>query len=984
MELILQTGLEHQQIPVDAIGDVFDGIRVSSPNQFFENPIIDLQDEKLKLNIDKIQKNNGLHISQRGFAKPVSCLNLDVKMETGTGKTYVYTHTIYELHRRYGINKFIIAVPTLPIKAGTQQFIAEPYVLKHFHNTCGYGADINLCVLNAQKKKKGKNFFPSVIRDFVEGSFQTRNKIYVLLLNMSLMTSAKVLDRDDYDYGVLGFYRPFDALRATKPFVIIDEPHRFSREQNAYKAIINELKPQCIIRYGATFPATTEGRGKNKVEKTDYLNLLYDLNACDAFNQNLIKGVAKEHFEPLSNKDEKVKILSIDSKKSVTFNYKTSSSSKTFTLQAGESLGLINQDLAGLSISGIGNGFIELSNGQEKRTGEEFTVDIYSESYQEQMIRLAIHRHFETERKNFERQIKIKTLALFFIDNIESYRGDDEGKGAWLRDVFDRLLKERLEKELDGENSEEYREYLKASLANISACRAGYFAQDNNDSDEAVADEVEDILHNKKHLLSFKNDDGTYNTRRFLFSKWTLKEGWDNPNVFTIAKLRSSGSENSKIQEVGRGLRLPVDEYGNRIGNEEFMLNYIVDFTEKDFANKLVAQINGQLPDAVSNVIGKEDIERVAAMRGIDAMALMMELYNKKFITDINCSINESMLDEFFDQYPEFNNVGVSRGKVIDRNKNIKNTVKIRKARFEELKDLWKAINKKYILFYDNEIDGLIEKDLSLLLRGGIFSYNVMTSQRQEIKSENERMSVLNDSGVSYVVEGHALPYNEFLKRLNRATSLPISVIHKAMVNINASDNIKPGMINEQSLARIVSSFNDWKNKNLMGRFNYKQAKYDVNSTALTNADGSIKDEIVQGSVGVHIEKGNVSEKYLYDTIAYDSDLELKNIKSDIDSVIVYGKIPRRSISIPTIANSTYSPDFMYVVKKSNGKKELNIIVETKAVEGKSDLRGEEQTKIDCAKKFFEQLKLDGYDVVFRDQLNNKQMATIISEVLME
>ncbi|MBR4838012.1 MAG: type III restriction-modification system endonuclease [Bacteroidales bacterium] len=984
MELILQTGLEHQQIPVDAIGDVFDGISISSPNQFFENPIIDLQDEKLKFNIDKIQKNNGLHISQRGFAKPGNCLNLDIKMETGTGKTYVYTHTIYELHRRYGINKFIIAVPTLPIKAGTQQFIAEPYVLKHFHNTCGYGADINLCVLNAQKKKKGKNFFPSVIRDFVEGSFQTRNKIYVLLLNMSLMTSAKVLDRDDYDYGVLGFYRPFDALRATKPFVIIDEPHRFSREQNAYKAIVDELKPQCIIRYGATFPATTEGRGKNKVEKTDYLNLLYDLNACDAFNQNLIKGVAKEHFEPLSNKDEKVKILSIDSKKSVTFNYKTSSSSKMFTLQAGESLGLINQDLAGLSISGIGNGFIELSNGQEKRTGEEFTVDIYSESYQEQMIRLAIHRHFETERKNFERQIKIKTLALFFIDNIESYRGDDEGKGAWLRDVFDRLLKERLEKELNGENSEEYREYLKASLANISACRAGYFAQDNNDSDEAVADEVEDILHNKKHLLSFKNDDGTYNTRRFLFSKWTLKEGWDNPNVFTIAKLRSSGSENSKIQEVGRGLRLPVDEYGNRIGNEEFMLNYIVDFTEKDFANKLVAQINGQLPDAVSNVIGKEEIERVAAMRGIDAMALMMELYNKKFITDINCSINESMLDEFFDQYPEFNSVGVSISKVIDRNKNIKNTVKIRKARFEELKDLWKAINKKYILFYDNEIDGLIEKDLSLLLRGGIFSYNVMTSQRQEIKSENERMSVLNDSGVSYVVEGHALPYNEFLKRLNRATSLPIKVIHKAMVNINASDNIKPGMINEQSLARIISSFNDWKNKNLMGRFNYKQAKYDVNSTALTNADGSIKDEIVQGSVGVHIEKGNVSEKYLYDTIAYDSDLELKNIKSDIDSVIVYGKIPRRSISIPTIANSTYSPDFMYVVKKNNGKKELNIIVETKAVEGKSDLRGEEQTKIDCAKKFFEQLKLDGYDVVFRDQLNNKQMATIISEVLME
>lgn len=981
MELILQTGLEHQQIPVEDVAEVFKDVRISSPSQFFENPAVDLSDMKLKANIGEIQKRTGLHISQKGFTRPDGCLNLDIKMETGTGKTYVYTHTIYELHRRYGINKFIIAVPSLPIKAGTQQFMADPYVLRHFRNTCGYDTDIQLCVLNAMKKKKGKHFFPSVIRDFVEGSFQLRNKIYVLLLNMSLMTSAKILNRDDYDYGVQGFYRPFDALRATKPFVIIDEPHRFSREQSAYKAIMKELQPQCVIRYGATFPTTTSGRGKNKVEKTDYLNLLYDLNACDAFNQNLIKGVAKEHFDPLSSKEEKVKIVSIDGKDSVTLSHRTSAASKSYTMHVGDSLGLISSDLSGLTIDGIGNGYIQLSNGQEKRTGEEFTVDIYSESYQEQMIRLAIQRHFETERKNFGRPVKIKTLALFFIDNIESYRGDKEGR-AWLRDIFDRLLKERLEYELKAENTPEYKAYLEASLADISACRAGYFAQDNSDSDEAVADEVEDILHNKKHLLSFSNEDGTLNTRRFLFSKWTLKEGWDNPNVFTIVKLRSSGSENSKIQEVGRGLRLPVDEYGNRIGNEEFMLNYIVDFTEKDFANKLVAQINGQLPDAVSDHINKEDIERVATIRGIDPMTLMMELYNKNFITDIECTVNNGMLDEFFDQYPEFHVAGVNRNKVIDRNKKTRNTVKVRKARFDELRELWTAINKKYILFYDSEINALIEKELSQLLKSGIFTYQVMTSQRQEVRAENDRMEVVSDSGVSYIVEGHALPYYEFLKRLNRATSLPISTIHRAMQGMDVGINVDAGMINEQSLARIISSFNEWKSKNLMGRFNYKQANYDSAATALTNADGSLKEEIVQGSIGVHLERGAVSEKYLYDAIAYDSDLELKNIKAEIDAVIVYGKIPRRSISIPTIAGSTYSPDFMYVVKKRDGKKELNIIVETKDVEGKTDLRGEELTKISCARRFFEQLRLDGYDVVFRDQLNNKQMATIISEVL--
>ena len=212
----------------------------------------------------------------------------------------------------------------------------------------------------------------------------------------------------------------------------------------------------------------------------------------------------------------------------------------------GDSLSVIDTSFEGIVISAIGKNFIELSNGQTKYQGEEFNTDIYSSSYQEQMLKLAIQRHFETERQNFSgRQFKIKTLALFFIDDITSYREDDEGKSPYLREMFERLLKEAIEELIsklpDEENA--YKEFLNASLLDLSACHAGYFAQDNSDSDEDIAKEVDDILRNKKGLLSFKNADGSYNTRRFLFSKWTLKEGWDNPNVFTIAKLRSSGSE---------------------------------------------------------------------------------------------------------------------------------------------------------------------------------------------------------------------------------------------------------------------------------------------------------------------------------------------------------------------------------------------------------------------------------------------------------
>lgn len=984
MELILQVGLEHQQIPVDAVCDIFSSVHFEQPGDYFSNPVVDMRDYNIVRNIDGVQIRNDIARQIRGKTPPDACLGLDIKMETGTGKTYVYTKTIYELHKRYGVNKFVLAVPTLPIKAGCESFMADPYVRKHFKDTCGYGADMELCVLNAMKLKKGKRFFPTAVRAFVEGSSGNRNKIYVLLVNISLLTTGRQLSRDDYDFGVHGYFRPFDAVRSTRPFVIIDEPHKFARDQKGFKIIMEELAPQCIVRYGATFPMAFRGKGRNKKEVRDYVNLLYNLDACTSFNSNLIKGVAKEHFQPDSSRNEKIKITSIENRESVSLSYRTASGNRQFSLRAGDSLGIISSALAGLTLDAVGKGVIMLSNGQEKRTGEEFEVSIYSSSYQEQMIRLALQRHFETERENFGRELRIKTLALFFIDSIESYRGDSNGEGAWLRDTFDRLLKEALDRELSHPCSDAYREYLEASRKDIAACRAGYFAQDNNDTDEAVAKEVNDILHNKKELLSFVHEDGTPNTRRFLFSKWTLKEGWDNPNVFTITKLRSSGSENSKLQEVGRGLRLPVDESGNRISNEEFMLNYIVDFTEADFADKLVRQINSEMPAADIIYISGDDLERVAALRSISDMDLMVELYAKKYIVNTDRVLNPDKLCEFYEEYPEFNKVGVSKSKVVDRNKKTTNRIGIRKKCFEDLRELWNVLNRKYVIFFDAEVDKLVEEHFPSLVAKGVFTYQTMRSEREVLNTADGTASVLNDAGVEYQVTGKKMPYRDFLIRAHRATSVPIDVIHKAISGYAVSHNFPQEYINEDSLARLIQVFNDWKCEHLQGRFNYRKADYSVLSSALTDENGHVRSEIVQGLIGVHLEKGIVSDKYLYDAVAYDSDLERDNIRSEIQQVVVYGKIPRRSISIPTIADSSYSPDFMYVVEKTNGEKEMNVVVETKGVENKYELRGNELAKISCAGKFFEQLKADGFNVKFRTQLSNKSMRAIISELMVE
>lgn len=981
MELILQQELPHQQKAIDAICAALDSVQITSPTQFFENPQIALTDPRLMANIRNLQSS--IPAEYRSSSVIGNCLNLDIKMETGTGKTYVYTKVMFELHKRYGLNKFIIAVPSLAIKAGTAQFLTDEYVRRHFSDGCGYGAELEVGVLEAVKKKKGRQYFPSVAGDFVKGSCQNTKKIYVMLVNMQLLTGTTMLTRDDYDYGVEGFYRPLDAICATRPVVIIDEPHRFSRTQKAFKVITDEIKPQSIIRFGATFPETSSGRGSNKITIKDYQNLLYDLNACESFNQNLIKGVAKEHFDPPSKREEKIKILSIASKDSVTFQYKKrDESTKTFTLKTGDSLSIISDAFEGITVNAIGTSTVEFSNGIEKSTGEEMDVEIYMTSYQEQMLRLALQRHFETEKENFcARTFKIKTLALFFIDDISSYRKNDEGKSPYLLLTFERLLKERIEAVLATltEHDAEYRTYLEVSLADISSCHAGYFSQDNSDSDEDIAKEVDAILHGKKQLLSFKNAEGSYNTLRFLFSKWTLKEGWDNPNVFTIAKLRSSGSENSKLQEVGRGLRLPVDENGNRISNEEFQLNYIVDFTEADFAQRLIDQINGEILQA--SVISEERLGQVAKKLGMTSDDLFDALYDKHYI-DRRMNIKSDTRDAFFAEYPDFAS-GLSSGKVKDRNVTKPKPVKIRKAVYSEIRELWEKINQRYLLFYDADLDAGMDAVVLSVLEQGIFTDVIMTSTREIVDSDGIQMSVVSETGVQYTVI-RPIAYSLFLKRISRVTNIPIAVLHKAMCEyVKKHGTVDPKYINENSMSNFVHKFQEWKNGNLQGRFRYVKSNTPLGATALTYADGSPREDIAQGRIGTKIAPGTPSAKYLYDAFAFDSPLEQQNIMtSDIEEVVVYGKIPRSSIAIPTITGGMYSPDFIYVVRRKNGDKELNIIVETKDVENKDALRGEEAIKISCAEIFFKMLADDGYKVQFHTQLGNKRMKQIIDEVL--
>lgn len=974
--------LPHQIECLDRVSKVFEQVTLKITDDIFANPIFDSGDIKLKNNIKEIQTNfNGKEIPRELRKSIEDNFGIDVRMETGTGKTYCYTRLMYELNKKYGFHKFIILVPTTPIKEGTKSFIEADYADKHFSDLYP-DKRITLSVLNAQKKTKGRKMFPQAISDFVRGTTLEKGRISALLMSSGMLLSKATME-NEYDQTLFGtFSNPYDTLKATRPIVIIDEPHKFKRENTAYKRLIEKINPLCVIRFGATFPNLP------KSEQKDYNNLVFNLGSCEAFNSNLVKGVATQMIAQESLNETKVKLMEIvNSPKSCVFrNEKTE---KSFTLGIGDSLSIVDNEFSGIMISAIGktededvNKGVTLSNGQILVRGDQIYAGIYGSTYQELMMKQAIKNHIEQERENFFRKRKIKTLSLFFIDSIYSYRGE-KGDGA-LRISFQNILKENLKEELNkykGSDSilhNEYVSFIESSLKDISSTNGGYFAEDNSNADEDIQKEIDQILRDKQSLLSFKDEKGDWNTRRFIFSKWTLREGWDNPNIFQICKLRSSGSEISKLQEVGRGLRLPVDEYGNRISDEQFYLTYLFDYSEKDFAESLIKEINRDNKLAGTNI--KTMLGKVALDRGIDEKKLFISLLTNDYI-DMNGEIKLENKDKLIAEYPEFN-TGLEQNKVINRNKSEQGVVHIRKNKFAEIKELWSKINQKYYLSLDDISDEeLLDATLSILKEG--IREDVIAKTIEKKTSVENGSIVVKESTQGYFILDEAIPYGEFLKQTQTTTGLPIRIIHKALCEYNKYNSIDKDFFNRNSLANFIKKFQLWFEQAFLKRFSYKALNIDSLETALTDINGDAKDKIVQGVVGI-IKDDNflVPDNFLYDKVVFDSLKEKENIQnSDIDEVVVFGKIPRRSVQVPLYFGGTTSPDFMYVIKKGDNT-EINFIVETKDVDKDSSLRGTERLKIASAKKFFEELKKYGINVSFEKQIEDDDIISMVKKLV--
>lgn len=961
----LERGLKHQNDAVNSIIRVFEDVEIEKTDSLTANPYIDLNSANIVSNIKKIQENNNVPKEMKKYIGITdNYLNIDIKMETGTGKTFTQIKTVYELNEKYGFNKFIIVVPTLPIKAGTQQFIISNDTKKFFEDEYNQ-VEIELRLVESLQKKKGRDYFPSVIREFVTASNLNSKKIQVMLINSQLITNGKMLTKE-YDTTILDdLTNPSEAIKATKPILIIDEPHKFGKENVTFKKIKEILTPQCIIRFGATFP------NKNRNEK-DYQNLIYNLSSIDAFNNNLVKGVIAEYVPTYSNNNIRIKLLDVKNKEKCIIQRIEENAKKSFELNKNDTLSIVHEDFDGVEIIGITKNSILLSNGIEVAKGTELSPESYSMSYQDMMIETALERHFEIEKENFQKGIK--TLALFFIDDISAYRKIDN-KPTYILDSFERILKDKMRmKALEIEDGE-YKEYLIKSLGSISKCHAGYFSQDNTDKDDEIMQQVNDILHDKEKILKIKDENQEFNLRRFIFSKWTLKEGWDNPNIFTIAKLRSSGSETSKLQEVGRGLRLPVDNNLNRMDREQYYLNYIVDFTEKDFVNELRNEISSET--TVFEKVTTEQIREIAKDRNIEYKQFYIQLLTEEVIDPDGVILNA---DKLFELCPELNN-GLQKNKVINRAEKESNSLKVRKNKYEQIKKLWELLNQKYIINYSEFKDDEIELALQHILEQGINSLDQIRTERKLLNIDNSGATITEMAGLA-LETNKKLKYNEFLIRLSDITNIPIRNIHNSLVKYNAKNKIEADFFNSTVLIRFCTAINNWKAEELFKRFTYKKTELPIHPTALTDEDGNIKDTIVIGNIGTSKMEGSPQDRYLYDTIAYDSEIEKENILEQINEVTVFGKIPKSSIKIPVANGGTYSPDFMYLVDKKDGTSELNLIIESKDVDTERALRDQENYKIECAKKLFEQLEKEGINIKFRKQLSTDKVGTIVRNII--
>lgn len=1002
----------YQTAAVEAVVDCFEGqpntaaqvyridpgvrAQMRADEDGFRNADIALPPSQVLENIRKVQQRQNLPLSEslstfaddKGKPKKASykagaAINLDIEMETGTGKTYCYIKSIFEMNKRYGWSKFIIMVPSIAIREG----VAKSMEITAEHFVESYGKKARFFIYNSKRLHELE-------------SFSSDAGINVMVINVQAFNASGADNRRIYEeLDDFQSRKPIDVIAKNRPILILDEPQKM--EGTATQNALPKFNPLFILRYSATHKTV-----HNKVHRLD---------AVDAFSQKLVKKIEVRGIQArgLTGTNaylylEGIQISKSDPVARIEMEVKSGSGIERVLrkIEKGRNLFDLSKGLDQYKdyvVSDIDARVDEVhfTNGAVLQAGEA-SGDITERDIRRIQIRETITAHMQREKQLFTKGIKV--LSLFFIDEVAKYRDYDveDEKGEYAR-VFEEeyeALKTEYLSELPLED-EAYRKYL--GNIEVGTTHKGYFSIDKNRrlvdpkikargefaglTDDVSAYDL--ILKDKERLLSF--DEPT----RFIFSHSALREGWDNPNVFVMCMLKHSDNTISRRQEVGRGLRISVNKNGDRMDHASTVhdiniLTVVASESYKDFVGALQKEIVENLSERPRQANAAYFEGKSITMNGREIivstdMAKRIERYliRNDYIDD-----NDGITQAYHDGR-ESNSLAAFPEELLDHQKQLLQLIDTvfngsqlenmmgdgrkpksnpRNKNFEkkEFQELWQRINRKAIYQVEFNSADLIKRSIDVLDRDLVVSplqYLVTEGQIVEGTTEShlrtgvafKQSSTRSEKSSSL----HSLVSYDIVGKLAEGTNLTRNTIGKILVGISAAKFSTFNANPEQFIAETTRIINEQKATTVIEHLTYDAIAetYDTdifpatqNGTDLASAVGKLRNHV-------------------YDYAIIDSNVERKFVE-DLDTnddIVVYSKLPKGFL-IPTPVGD-YNPDWAIAFKK-NTVRHIYFVAETKGSQPSLNFRQIEHEKIKCARKFFEKVAANmsndrvKYDVV--------------------
>ena len=935
-------------------------------------------------NLHEVQKRNQIRLSDSLEGK----YNLTVEMETGTGKTYTYIKTIYELNKRYGWSKFIVVVPSVAIREG----VYKSFQITQDHFAEEYGKKIKFFIYNSAR-----------LTDLEQ--FAMDSGINVMIINSQAFNArGKDARRITMELEEFKYRRPIEVIAATNPVLIIDEPQ--SVEGEATSENLKKFKPLLTLRYSAT-------------PKKEY-NVVYRLDAIDAYNKKLVKKIevvgvtasgstATDGYLYLSA----INIFK-DKYPTATLEFevkgKTAVRPMIRAVKQGDNLYDLSNELpeykTGYVVASIDarDNSLEFTNGKRLYVG-----DVMGKVAEEQLRRIQIREtilaHLNKEKELYERGIKV--LSLFFIDEVAKYRQYDEN-GNQVNGEYAQIFEEEYNNVLNQIKedlflNESYKAYLESIAPEIT--HAGYFSIDKKgrmvaskiaNKKEGTSDDVDAydlIMKDKESLLSLSTKDAKSKVR-FIFSHSALREGWDNPNVFQICTLKESSAEIRKRQEVGRGLRLSVNKNGERqdenaIGAEVHNINVLTVIANESYES---------FAQGLQQELAEDSKHRVTKLKAESFIGLMLKTSQGeecKIDEDLSVEIMEGLISEGYikkgeltAKYYEDKQKGrlelpdeirpyqadlvallarLTTGKLkIDnaRANNVELSVNQEKLASKEFQSLWHKINAKSVYVVDFKTDELIKKAINAINTKLTINKIVFQIEKGEMNSieskeqlEKGEAFMRNEGGRTLSAE---VSVNKNIKydlvgKIVEGTGLTRAAVVKILQGIDKAqfDQFKSNP--EDFILKTVKLINNEKATAIIEHIAYNKLEESYNTSIFT-------ENTIKGQLGVNaVEVKN----HLYNYLRFDSDKE-KNFAEKLDNsseVAVYVKLPSGfKISTPV---GDYNPDWAIAFHEGQVK-HIFFVAETKGTMDSLELREAESAKIACAREHFRAISTQSvqYDVV--------------------